>query len=186
MAELQTEKKFSAFCSGMRKLKSLQYFSKMQPFFKHERILYILQPLTKKSTLRHSSYKSTVLTIFQFKEVPFLRFKLLAFLSLSAQAFFPLRQQGTQKKQDILAANREAQWKFCSHAIFAQTETEPNFRSNQDFLKEASQCVNKSSSILFKHRRSYWPFILCEVLCLCCKTGMQEVSSGTWPSQPPS
>lgn len=82
--------------------------------------------IKKKSALRYSSYKSTVLTIFQFKEVPFLRFKLLAFLSLSAQAFFPLRQQGTQKKQDILAANREAQWKFCSHGVFAQRETEPN------------------------------------------------------------
>lgn len=112
MAALQMEKKFSAFSPGMRKPKSLQYFSKMQPFFKHESILYTFCNFViihyKGVNFSYISYASSALTIFQFKEVPFLRFKLLAFLSLFAQAIFPLRQHSTPKEQGILAANREA------------------------------------------------------------------------------
>ena len=67
--------------------------------------------VTKKSTLRYISHKSIVLTIIQCKEVPSLRFKLLAFLALVAQAVFPLRQQGTQKSKTSLLLT-ESQWKW--------------------------------------------------------------------------
>lgn len=86
--------------------------SKMQPFFKHESILYTFRNHYKEVNFRSISNKSSVLTIFQFKEVLFLRFKLLAFLSLVAQAIFPLRQHSTPKKQGVLAAKREAHWKL--------------------------------------------------------------------------
>lgn len=110
MAALQMEKKILCLLFRHEEAEITSVFQQNATFFQTcENILYILQPLTKKSTLRYSSYKSSVLTIFQFKEVPFLRFKLLSFLSPVGQVIFPLRKPSTQKKQDILAANREAQ-----------------------------------------------------------------------------
>lgn len=77
------KKKLSAFRSGMRKLKSLQYFSKMQPFFKHESILYIhFAPITKKSAL------DIFLTNLLFW--PFFSSKKYLFLDLNCLHFYHL------------------------------------------------------------------------------------------------
>lgn len=170
----------------MRKLKSLQYFSKMQPFFKDESILYTLCDHYKEVNFRYISYKSSVLAIFQFKEVPFLRFKLLAFLSLVAQAISPLRQH-SMKKQGILAANREAHWKLTLFSWYiCLKEIEPNFRSNQDFFKRSKSICERKLKARASYSSTGGPISLlfsaghsvCEG-----KTGVQEVSNGTWPSQ---
>lgn len=98
MAMLQmVKKKLSAFCSGMRKLKSLQQIATFLQTWEH--IVYTFHNYYEEVNFRYISYKSSVLTIFQFKEVPFLRFKLLAFLSPVSQAIFPLRLESTQKRR---------------------------------------------------------------------------------------
>lgn len=89
----------------------------------------------KKSTLRCISHKFIVLTIIQCKEVPSLRFKLLAFLALVAHAVLPLRQWGTQKSTtSLLLTESHSENEFCSHGIFVPREEGPHSRSNQEFL----------------------------------------------------